>query len=144
MFNLKQYTDENYLPISDLTNFGKRFINETKKNHQNNHDLTIINNYLIEKIDDLFNHVKQENLDHQLPELSKNDILFIKSCNNLKLNYSIQDYLKNSLCSYETGRKSLSRLVQLALYNKSKIGKKFVYKPTNKLILLLNRGKTWI
>lgn len=219
--NLKQYTDENYIPISDLVNFGHEFVQKTKqyrrafmeivalndidfvnlvetptlikkrfsknvdikglidiesqnndyilemaklvvstaklwwlpaekhqqivqKYQQNNNDLTIVTNYLINNIDHFINNDDFGTLTHNLHELSKHDRTFIKACNNLKLNYSIHDYQKITNCSYETGRKSLEKLSSSALYDKNKIGKKFVYKPTQKLMLLLKEGKTWM
>ncbi len=210
MINIKQYTDENYVPISDLANLGSDFVLATKeyrrsfmemiplndidfvnivetpqlirkrfaknvdikgqleleaehndfileiakyivsereipglvlserervmaKYDANGNDLTIVTNYLIKNIDKFLNKEITGDLEHSFPELSKNDREFIKTFNDIRLHYTIADYQSITNCSYETGRKSLERLSSLELYRKKKVGKKFVYAPTQKL-----------
>lgn len=218
--DLRLYTDENYVPMSDLLSFGPEFVNKIseyrrtfmevvnlndfdfvniietpslikkrfiknielkglfdfeaenndyileiaklivankevkglkipnndiliKKYVDNNKDLTIITNYIVKNIDSLLVIEKDGvgNLEQRIPELTKLDVAFIVSCNNSNLNYTISDYQEVNKCSYETGRKACDKFVELDLFIKKKVGKKFVYKPTDKLQLLVKGGK---
>lgn len=108
---------------------------------QNGKDLTIITNYLTEKIDDFITPASAKEIDKLMPELSRNEINFIKKYNGRNLNYSINDFQMQNKTSYETARKSLDKLTELKLYLKQKIGKKFVYSPTDKLLTLVKGGE---
>ncbi|NQZ66360.1 MAG: hypothetical protein HRT99_04085, partial [Mycoplasmatales bacterium] len=107
---------------------------------ENNNDLTIITNWLVLNIKEILNYGTNKMI-FDMPELSKNNINFIQTFNKEKQSYSINDYIKLVKCSYETGRKSLEKLVKLDLYRKNKLGKKFVYKPTKKLKNILKGGE---
>lgn len=112
-----------------------------KKFEENNRDLTIITEYITKNIEKLLTEkTSKDTLNSVFPELTKFDIEFIKNNSNEKLNYSIQNYQDVTSCSYETGRKSLEKLTELNLYSKTKVGKKFVYKPTQKLITYVKGG----
>lgn len=218
--DLRLYTDENYVPISDLSSFGPEFVSKIseyrrtfmevvnlndfdfvniietpslikkrfiknielkgifdfkaenndyileiaklvvankeikglripnhdiliKKYVDNNRDLTIITNYIVKNIDSLLVIEKDDvgNLEQKIPELTKLDVAFIATCNKPNLSYTIGDYQEVNNCSYETGRKACDKFVELKLFEKKKIGKKFVYKPTEKLQLLVKGGK---
>lgn len=108
---------------------------------ENGKDLTIVTNYLTNNFDRLIKVKPSENLVHSLPELTKYDVEFINEFNDLKMNYSISDYQSITDSSYETGRKSMDKLVSMKLYIKTKVGKKFVYRPTEKLKALLKGEK---
>lgn len=103
----------------------------------NGNDLTIITTYLVKNIFKMLVASSAQDLDNLYPELSNFDKLFIRTNNQITLSYKISDYQKINYCSYETARKSLDKLASLNLYKKSKIGKKFVYQPTDKLINIL-------
>lgn len=108
---------------------------------QNGKDLTIITNYLTEKINDVVVKTTSNEIEKVMPELSKNEVQFIKKFNGRNLNYSINDFQEQNKTSYETARKSLDKLSELKLYIKQKIGKKFVYSPTDKLLILMKGGE---
>lgn len=214
--NIKQYTDEKYIPITDLSSMGDNFVASTKEYRQafmemipvndfefanivetpnlvkkrfsknveikgrldiaaedndyilalaislvkgndvkgldaqsrksiikkyedNAHDLTIITNWLVENIDKVI-ETDIEDLSYEMPELNLNDINFINQFNKENQHYSINDYLKINKTSYETGRKALEKMSSLKLYMKTKLGKKFVYKPTSKLVNITKGG----
>ena len=113
--------------------------NIIKKYKENNKDLTIITSWLIENVDIFIK--SKEDISYAIPELSAKDINYINKFNNKRLNYSINDYISLNRTSYETGRRSLEKMVSLGLYIKTKLGKKFVYKPTVKLISITKGGK---
>lgn len=104
---------------------------------RNGNDLTIVTTYLTNNIFKLMIASSAQDIDNMYPELSSYDKLFIRTNNQVTLSYKISDYQKINYCSYETARKSLDKLANLNLYKKSKIGKKFVYQPTDKLINIL-------
>lgn len=216
--DVKQYTDEKYIPINDLSSFGDKFINQTKEYRQNfmeiiplsdfefanivetpklvkkryeknveikgrleidakHHDyilalalkiikgesmeiidketrkniinkfkenmfdLTIVTNWLVDNVDNLIKDTSLENISYEIPELNHNDIKFINKYNKKNEHYSINDYIKLNTSSYETGRKALERMSELKLYIKTKLGKKFVYKPTQKLLEIMKGGE---
>lgn len=215
--NIKQYTDEKYIPISDLSSMGDSFVASTmeyrqtfmemiplndfefanivetpslvkkrysknveikgkvsidaddndfilalalklvrgenikgidshtresinKKYNQNACDLTIITNWLVENIDKVV-ETEIDDLAYEMPELNLNDMKFINQFNKENQHYSISDYLKINETSYETGRRALEKMSDLKLYIKTKLGKKFVYKPTSKLINIMKGGE---
>lgn len=105
---------------------------------ENNNDLTIITTYLINELN--VSNNKSNDIRKLLPGLSNNEIKFIKNNNDIRYNYSLQDFQALNKSSYETARKSLEKLANLELYLKEKVGKKFIYKPSNKLITLVKGG----
>lgn len=107
----------------------------------NNKDLTIITNYLTEKIDEIIKVGSTDSLDKVFPELSKFEVKFIRKFNAKNLSYSISDFQEQNKTSYETARKALDKLTELKLYIKQKVGKKFVYMPTDKLITVVKGGE---
>lgn len=109
------------------------------KYKDNKNDLTIITNWLVMNVDKILKN-KIETISFDIPELSKNDMKFINKYNKINQNYSINEYINLIKCSYETGRRALEKLTNLKLYVKTKLGKKFVYKPTNKLIQIKKGG----
>lgn len=214
--NIKQYTDEKYIPISDLSSMGDSFVASTreyrqtfmemiplndfefanivetpslvkkrysknveikgklsidadnndfilalalklvrgeeirgidshtresinKKYKDNASDLTIITNWLVDNIDKVV-ETDIDDLAYEMPELNINDMKFINQFNKENQHYSISDYLKVNKTSYETGRRALEKMSDLKLYIKTKLGKKFVYKPTTKLINIMKGG----
>lgn len=113
-----------------------------KQFKDNMNDLTIVTEYLTKNIDKLLVEENESKaIEHTYPGLSKYDVNFINNFNNQSMSYSISDYQKLNDCSYETSRKSLEKLEELKLYEKVKVGKKFVYKPTNNLIKLTGGEK---
>lgn len=110
-----------------------------KKYKINNFDLTIVTNWIVDNIE-LFKEEQVDDIGYEIPELTINDIKFIKKYNKINQHYSINDYTKLNKSSYETGRKALEKLKQLKLYTKNKLGKKFVYQPTNKLKEIMKGG----
>lgn len=131
----------------DLVN-GKDVKGIDKKTHEsiikkyidNEKDLTIVTNYLINNTDKIIISDDNGDIESLFPELSKKDRKFIAKANNINLNYTIQRYQEITGCSYETGRKSLDKLTDLKLFIKKKIGKKFIYKPTSKLLEVMKGG----
>lgn len=108
---------------------------------KNDKDLTIITNFLSEyKFENQEVKTQDVELNKILPELSRNEIGFITTHNIKELKYSINDFQEKFTSSYETARKSLDKLFGLKLYTKQKVGKKFVYSPTEKLITLTKGG----
>ncbi len=103
------------------------------KYESNNKDLTIITNYLTNNSEKLYEQEEEKDLTKIYPTLRKSDLKFLNTCNKIRLNYSLSDYISKNKCSYETARIAMERLVELELYEKSKVGKKFIYKPTIKL-----------
>ncbi len=63
------------------------------------------------------------------PRLSKKQTEFFVAHNDPRSSYSIKDFEKYIGSSYETARYSLDNLVEAGFYKKSKVGKKYVYKP---------------
>ena len=114
--------------------------NINKKYISNNKDLTIITNWLVNNIEKLVQNSK-EDVAYIMPELNANDIAFINIYNKETQHYTINDYIKMHSTSYETGRKALEKLTKLKLYSKNKLGKKFVYQPSIKLINIMKGGK---
>jgi len=107
---------------------------------ENDNDLTIITNYLVEKIDNLITSNKNNKIGRVIPWISKYEAKFIKMFNNNDHSYSLKDFININNTSYETARKSMDKLVLKELYTKEKIGKKFIYKPTDKLIKIIKGG----
>ena len=107
---------------------------------ENKNDLTIVTTYLSQNIEKLLENKKVKNLDQKMPELTKYEIAFIKNNNDLDLTYSINDFQNQNKTSYETSRKALEKLANLSLFNKDKVGKKFVYRPTKQLRQILKGG----
>lgn len=215
--NVKMYTDEKYVPITELRGFGGDFIEDTKKYRRdfieviqvddlhfvnlvetpnlvkkrfiknielkgllqidvpdndfilhiakcivkdeqvegikipntkelkelyekNEKDLTIVTNYLTTNIDKYITRSDQDDIAKQLPELSRYELTFIDKFNDTNHNYTISDFQTLNNTSYETSRKSLEKLKDLSLYSKQKVGKKFIYKPTARLIQIMKGG----
>ncbi len=63
------------------------------------------------------------------PEISKRQADFFVSHNDPRSSYRIKDFEKYIGSSYETARYSLENLVKEGFYKKTKVGKKYVYKP---------------
>ena len=106
---------------------------------ENKNDLTIITNWITENYKKIF-IIKKVELDYNFPELNNKDLKFIKKYNLINQGYSINDYNDLNKTSYETGRKAMEKMTKLNLFRKEKISKKFVYKPTTKLIETLKGG----
>jgi len=104
-----------------------------KKYIDNAKDITIITTWLIKNIDRYIRNAVSGDIKHLFPELSDKDQLFLMKYNNPQLSYSIKDYESLNKTSYETSRKALERMAQLKFYEKTKVSKKFVYKPTHLL-----------
>lgn len=114
---------------------------ELKELYENNEkDLTIVTNYLTINIDKYLTKSNHDGISKQLPELSKYEISFIDKFNDINHNYTIHDFQDLNKTSYETSRKSLEKLKELSLYSKQKVGKKFIYKPTDKLQQIMKGG----
>ena len=64
------------------------------------------------------------------PELSLKQAKFYVSHKNKTANYTLKDFQKYIGSSYEASRYSMENLVNHKFYDKVKIGKKYVYKPT--------------
>lgn len=107
---------------------------------RNEKDLTIVTNYLTLNIDKFIERQDEEMLSKKLPELSKHELKYIHEFHDKNLNYTISHFQELNNTSYETSRKSLEKLKDLSLYSKVKIGKKFVYKPTDKLVQIMKGG----
>ncbi|NQZ29575.1 MAG: hypothetical protein HRT98_04290 [Mycoplasmatales bacterium] len=125
------------IPIKIPANTKKYILNEFE---EEGNDLTLVTNWLINEIDGFFVKEKDIDLRRMIPELSKKDELFIKNYNERTKSYSIDDYIKYVSCSYETARSSLERLTELELFIKDKQGKRFVFKPTEKLENIMKGG----
>ncbi|TCG11677.1 hypothetical protein [Mycoplasma todarodis] len=111
-----------------------------KEFEEEGNDLTLVTNWLIKEIDSFFVKEKDVDLRRMIPELSKKDESFIKNYNERTKSYSIDDYIKHVSCSYETARSSLERLAKLELFIKDKQGKRFVFRPTEKLENIMKGG----
>ena len=107
---------------------------------KNEKDLTIVTNYLTMNIDKFIAKQDEDQLSKKLPELSKYELKYIHQFHDKNLNYTINHFQELNNTSYETSRKSLEKLKDLSLYTKEKIGKKFVYKPTDKLVQIMKGG----
>ena len=103
-------------------------------------DLTLITSYLIENINELIVSQEQDVI-YDIPQLTNNDLTFIRKFNIKNQHYSINEYININDSSYETGRKALERLTMLNLYKKTKLGKKFMYTPTDKLTVMMKGVK---
>ena len=110
-----------------------------KKYKESNNDLTIVTKFVIENIE-LILETKKELVEFKIPELSKKDIKFINKYSKRDHKYSINEYIKENKSSYETGRKAMEKMVSLQLYQKEKLGKKFIYSPTTKLLNIVKGG----
>ncbi len=109
---------------------------------KNNKDLTIVTNWIIENIELFIN--KNENskdIYRTIPELNKKDLKFINKFRNKNSYYTIDDYIKLNNTSYETARRSLNKLVKHNIYKKEKVGKKFIYKTTQKIFNIKERSQ---
>lgn len=113
-----------------------------KKFEENEKDLTIITDWIIENIN-LFiqNQQLEDSILKIIPHLSKKDLNFIFKYSNKNSYCSIEKYLKINQTSYETGRKSMERMTKYNIFTKEKVGKKFIYKPTKKIIELIKRSQ---
>ena len=137
----KQESNDLILELSKLIVINKDNLNIPaqvrksifKKYIDNAKDLTIISTWLIENINDYIRNTPSGDIHHLFPELSEKDQIFLMKYNNPQLSYSIKDYKDLNNTSYETSRKALERMAQLKFYEKTKISKKFVYKPTQLL-----------
>lgn len=61
------------------------------------------------------------------PNLPKEAIAFYVGHQEPHHYYTLQDYMKEAQVCYETARYSMEKLVEIHWYQKSKVGKKFVY-----------------
>ena len=215
--NVRNYTEDNYIPLSELSSFGKEIINEIKEYRnnyveiieidsfhfaklietpklvkkrfiknveiknvfnlkskdndfildlaksfvinklpdniyipdrekliklykENDKDLTLITNYLSNRIEEFYKQENQAEIKNLCPELSSYEISFIKECNTLNLAYSLNDFISLNATSYETARKSMEKLKMMNLYSKEKISKKFIFRPTSKLLEIIRGG----
>ncbi|WKX02160.1 hypothetical protein [Candidatus Mycoplasma mahonii] len=111
-----------------------------KKYKENGNDLTIVTNYLINHVDKLIYKTSKNELDKLLPSITKKDKKFIEKYYDSNLNYAIEDYQDINKSSYETARQGLERLTNLKLYIKTKVAKKFIYKPSIKLNKIMKGG----
>ncbi len=107
-------------------------------------DLTIITTWVSKNINNFLPIHKNAKIRRLIPDITKKDELFIDKNNKINNYYSINDYTRETGCSYETARSSLERLVTLQLFEKEKKGKRFIYKPTNKLQSVIKGGAKWI
>ena len=103
-------------------------------------DLTLVTSYLVENINSLV-VTQEDEVIYDIPELTNSDLRFIKKFNIKNQHYSINEYTNINESSYETGRKALERLTGLSLYKKTKLGKKFMYTPTDKLTVMMKGVK---
>lgn len=128
--------DVNGIELTERKKLVKAF-----KDNQN--DLTIITEFLTNNFEKLVQDekIEQGTIEHTYPWMSKYDINFVKNYNNHRMSYSISDFQILNNCSYETSRKSLEKLEDKKLYEKIKIGKKFVYRPTEKLQTMIGGEK---
>ncbi len=133
----KKLVSHQKLPIS-IPKKELRFIE--KEFYEEGNDLTLVVNWLIEEIDRFIIKEKELDLRRVIPEISKKDEKFIKAYNETTKFYSIEDYIEYVSCSYETARSSLERLTSLKLFVKDKQGKRFIFRPTNKLQLIMKGG----
>lgn len=111
-----------------------------KKYKENMGDLTIITNWLVDNVENI-TRKESGDIAHIIPELNVKDMNFIEKYNRPNEHYSIKEYLDLNGSSYETGRRALDKMANLKLYIKTKLGKKFVYKPTQKLANLVKGGE---
>ncbi|MCK5867197.1 MAG: hypothetical protein KAG14_02245 [Mycoplasmataceae bacterium] len=117
-----------WLDMDKLEPVMKRYISEC--------DLTLVTSYLVDNINSLI-VFQEEEVIYDIPELTNNDLKFIRKFNKKNQHYSINEYTNINESSYETGRKALERLTLLSLYKKTKLGKKFMYTPTDKLTIMM-------
>jgi len=121
------------IPANIRKSLFRKYIDNAK-------DLTIITTWLIKNIDSYIRNTPSGDITHLFPELSEKDQLFLMKYNNPQLSYSIKDYESLNNTSYETSRKALERMASLKFYEKTKISKKFVYKPTELLEKTIKGG----
>ena len=84
------------------------------------------------KLSDKELKAKMNDLLEQDPFLKKNQAYFyVRHCTPGRY-YSIQQFVKEIGCVYETGRTSMDNLAKLGYYRREQIKNKFVYTPINK------------
>ena len=69
------------------------------------------------------------NLMETYPSLKKNQAHFYAAHCTIGKSYTIQQFKKIEMTSYETARTSMDYLTSLGFYNKEKLRNKFIYKP---------------
>jgi len=69
------------------------------------------------------------NLMETYPSIKKNQAHFYASHCTIGKSYTIQQFKKIEMTSYETARTSMDYLTSLGFYDKEKLRNKFIYKP---------------
>jgi hypothetical protein len=138
-------------PITFMQKHSKAMEKAVKEAEKAEGDITFIYLVLIDYLTDLLEDskakvanlthedieeelsVKEQNVSVDIlmkknPELSRREARFLVSHNSKGEKYTIQDFMKYTNSSYETGRYSLENLVKLGFYTKEKVGKKYMYK----------------
>ena len=105
--------------------------------YKNNKDMTIITNYLTNNIEALLKIDPEKQITKIAPQLSKKETRFINKYHQINHNYDLNDFIELNRSSYETARRSLEKLASLKFYSKSKVGRKFIYKPTKKIFQIM-------
>lgn len=89
-------------------------------------------NYIPIKIDEKEAARLEEHLLEMDYRLKKGEAKFYARHCSLGMYYTIEQYKKCVKCVYETARTSMDHLAELGYYNKTKVGKKFVYTPVKR------------
>ena len=138
-------------PLTVLKRHTRKLEDAARKARQSNGDVTFIYLELINIMNEMLDEAKAvisdieaTNIKEELslkeknlsldglmkknPNLSMREARFYVAHNDDSEAYTIQDFIKYTNSSYETGRNSMDHLVEEGYYIKEKKGKKYVYK----------------
>ena len=88
--------------------------------------------FIPSKIDEKEAQRLEEHLLETDYNLKKGEAKFYARHCTLGMYYTIEQYRKCVKCVYETARTSMDHLAKLGYYNKTQVGKKFVYTPVKR------------
>ncbi len=128
---LKQVNCEKFIPYLNQECFNTEC---TKEEDQTYNLLALIkvfnqilNHRLMVKKEIPLHKEGMETLMYRYPMLSKAAVSFYTKHHQPGHYYTISQYIEENNVCYETGRQAMEQLVQYRFYQKTKVGKKFVY-----------------
>lgn len=127
----KQVNCEKFLAYLDPDSFIKEY---SKEEDQTYNLLALIKSFnqilnkkLIKGEEVALNKQGLETLIYRYPMLPKAAVSFYAKHNQPGHYYTISQYIEENQVCYETGRQAMEQLVHYRFYQKTKVGKKFVY-----------------
>lgn len=128
---LKQANCEKFIPYLEPSCFIKEYSKEEDQTYNLLALIKIFNQALNKKLirenESSLQHQGVESLIYRYPMLPKAAVSFYSKHNQPGHYYTISQYIEENQVCYETGRQAMEQLVQHRFYQKTKVGKKFVY-----------------